>query len=114
MWTACDLERPTSAEELVEYTSGCSVWIDVVSQRTTGRRPCGALEWDLGPVCLIRASARSDMGKCPPGWEPLMNQRDTALTLTPGCYTAGIGGNGATQFEVDTEGRVTEILASDE
>ena len=54
------------------------------------------------------------MGKCPPGWEPLMNQRDTALTLTPGCYTAGIGGNGATQFEVDTEGRVTEILASDE
>jgi hypothetical protein len=39
-------------------------------------------------------------GELPRGYEPLTNQGDTALTLTPGCYTATISGTGFTRFEV--------------
>jgi hypothetical protein len=34
-------------------------------------------------------------GEMPAGYECLMKQADTALTLTPGCYTAHISGNGS-------------------
>jgi hypothetical protein len=52
-------------------------------------------------------------GDMPQGFEPLINQGDTALTLTPGCYTADIDGTGFTRFEVDTLGWVTEIQPSE-
>ena len=51
-------------------------------------------------------------GQLPPGYEPIMN-RDIALTLTPGCYTAHISGTGSTRFEVDSLGRVREIRESE-
>jgi hypothetical protein len=69
----------------------------------------------VGPASGLPDTALREIryGEMPQGYEPLMNQRDTALTLIPGCYTARISGTGSTQFEVDSQGRVTETLESD-
>lgn len=47
-------------------------------------------------------------GQMPAGFEPLIGQADTALTLTPGCYRASVGGTGRTQFDVTSDGSIIE------
>jgi hypothetical protein len=51
-------------------------------------------------------------GDMPLGYGPLMKQGDTALTLTPGCYTASTSGTGSIRFQVDSLGTVTELPGS--
>lgn len=47
-------------------------------------------------------------GVLPPGYEKLMGQADTALTLTPGCYRATMDGTGSTTFDVLPDGTIRE------
>ena len=57
--------------------------------------------------------ARVRYGQMPPGYEKLINQADTALTLTPGCYQATVSGTGHTVFDVLPDGSVRERSAPD-
>jgi hypothetical protein len=83
---------------------------DPADYRTTPLWGAGAGPWEGLPDSGLREIRYGEM---PQGYEPLMQQGDTALTLTPGCYTAHIDGTGFTRFEVDTLGRVKEIPPSE-